>query len=110
MLDDLIPVTHSMKAEKSASIRIDGSILLTLEGQNPGNRKHCAAVMLYVSPDAKAINYLKRPLSSLKLSRRISLKIGSAPAKHEVCEVTGKVDTADSKFTELGYRKHHYLL
>lgn len=58
-LDDLIKVDHQMEAANAAPIQIDGAILLRLSGTNDDGVEIQAAVMVYISPDAKDF-YLSR--------------------------------------------------
>ena len=58
-MDDLIPVHHSMKAANTAPIRIDGATFIRLCGQSKEKKNIEAAVMVYISPDARNF-YLSR--------------------------------------------------
>ena len=85
LLEDLIPVTHSMKAANSASIRIDGAILLKLEGHDSDNRKHCAAVMVYVSPDSKKFYLSREAMVQLGIISHDFPQVGAALPMHSEC-------------------------
>ena len=73
-----------------------------MEGHDFDNRKHCATVRAYVSPDAKVFYLSKEALIQLQVIPKDFPKIGSA-THHEVGGVAGKV--GDAEFAECGCRK-----
>ena len=60
-MKDLIPVQHEMKAANTESIAIDGAILLRLSGRSRDGQKAEAAVMVYISPEAKSFSFQRTP-------------------------------------------------
>ena len=86
-MKDLIPVKHSMKAANSAPIHIDGAIILRLEGYGPDGRKLSAAVMTYVSPDAKAFFLSKEALIQLQVIPKDFPKLGTAVSNPSVAGI-----------------------
>ena len=84
-MKDLIPVKHSMKAANSAQIHIDGATILRLEGYGLDGRKLSAAVMTYVSPDAKAFFLSKEAL--IQVIPKDFPKIGTAVSTPSVAGI-----------------------
>ena len=109
-MTDLIPVTHSMTAANSAPIRIDGAVLLILEGQCPNNRKVSAAVMTYISPDAKSFYLSEEALVQLEVLPKNFPQLGSAAPNDDVCGVKIKGDVAETEFADCGCRKRRTIL
>ena len=50
---DLIPVSHTMKAANTAPIKIDGATMIRLSGTTNDGETHEAAMMVYISPDTE---------------------------------------------------------
>ena len=83
-MNDLIPVSHNMKAANSASIAIDRAVLLRLEGQSSEGKKYSASVMTYISPDAKSFYSSKEELMQLGVMPKDFPRLGGAVADQEV--------------------------
>ena len=64
-MKDLVPVRHVMKAANCAEIEIDGAILLRLSGTSQDGSSYEAAVMVYVSPNAKSFFLSKEAMIQL---------------------------------------------
>ena len=62
-----------MKAANSASIKIDGAVLLRLEGQNSEGKKYSTSVMTYTSPDVKSFYLSKEALMQLGVKVKTEL-------------------------------------
>ena len=104
-MNDLIPVSHSMKAANSASIEIDGAVLLRLEGQSSEGKKYSASVMTYISPDAKAFYLSKEALIQLGVIPKDFPRLGGAIADHEVGGVTSRDTLGEIELAECGCPK-----
>ena len=104
-MNDLIPVSHSMKAANSASIEIDGAVLLRLEGQSFDGKKYSASVMTYISPDAKAFYLSKEALIQLGVIPKDFPRLGGAIADHEVGGVSSRDSLREIELAECGCPK-----
>ena len=114
---DLIQVKHSMKAANTAPITIDGAIFLRLSGETKNG--HCceAAVMVYISPDAKDFYLSKEAMIQLGIISRNFPQIGAANEstvspiaqpclqEEEVSHSTCQEDGSDSVRAECGCLK-----
>ena len=84
-LTDLIDVHHTMEAANAAPIRIDGAILLRLSGDNDLGEKIEAAVMVYVSPDAKRFYLSREAMVQLGIIPRGFPQVGAAILNDSRC-------------------------
>ncbi|XP_065641175.1 uncharacterized protein LOC136073504 [Hydra vulgaris] len=76
--NNLIPVKHSMSAANKTQFRIDGAILLRLEGRQSNGHKVECAVMVYISPDANGFYLSKEAMTQLGIISKDFPEIGSA--------------------------------
>jgi hypothetical protein len=76
-IGDLIPVRHAMKAANAAPISIDGAILLRLSGRSKQDDYVEAAVMTYVSPDAKSFFLSREAMIQLGIINHDFPQLGS---------------------------------
>jgi len=88
-LRDLIPVRHSMKAANTAPIHIDGAILLRLSGLTKNGDEVEAAVMVYISPDAKDFFLSKEAMIQLGIIGADFPQLGVASAISGNCQSIG---------------------
>lgn len=75
---DLLPVTYGMLAANKSPIRIDGAILLRLEGRDKLNKPIECAVMVYVSPDANGFYLSNEAMAQLGIIGKNFPQVGSA--------------------------------
>ena len=87
-MDHLIPVHHAMKAANTASIEIDGAALIRLSGVSRNGRKVEAAVMVYISPDAKSFFRPREAMVQLGIVSEDFPQLGVAlndnPSRHSI--------------------------
>ena len=74
---DLIPVRHMMKAANRTPMAIDGAVLLRLGGKPAVGKYVEAAVMVYVSPEARSFFLSKEAMVQLGVIPANFPKIGS---------------------------------
>lgn len=84
-MDDLIDVHHSMEAANNAPIQIDGAIILRLSGQNESGLEVEAAVMTYISPDAKRFYLSRQAMIQLQVIHPNFPCVGSALEADSEC-------------------------
>lgn len=77
-MHDLIPVRHMMKAANRAPITIDGAVLLRLRGKSTAGEYVEAAVMVYISPEARSFFLSKEAMVQLGVIPANFPQIGSA--------------------------------
>ena len=75
---DLLPVRHTMKAANLAPIKIVGAIFLRLSGTSADGEEFEAAVMVYISPDARSFFLSKDAMIQLGIIAPSFPQIGSA--------------------------------
>ena len=74
---DLIPVYHTMKAASRVPVTIDGAILLRLSGISRDGDVMEAAVMAYISPEARSFFLSKEAMIQLGVIPKTFPQIGS---------------------------------
>ena len=108
-MKDLIPVLHTMRAANRAPIAIDGAVLLRLSGSSAEGSNFEAAVMVYISPDARSFFLSKDAMIQLGVIAPTFPQIGSAAAHtpqvaqvsvHEVDEAT-ELSNLEDKDTDV---------
>ena len=75
---DLIPVCHTMKSANRSQITIDGAIILRLTGYAEDGSEIEAAVMVYISPEARCFYLSKEAMVQLQIIPRSFPRIGGA--------------------------------
>ena len=91
-MKDLIPVQHEMKAANTESIAIDGAIFVRLSGRSRNGRKAEAAVMVYISPEAKSFFLSKDAMIQLCIVSHDFPQIGAADNHVPSCHAIGTND------------------
>ena len=101
-IGDLIPVRHAMKAANAAPISIDGAILLRLSGRSKQDALIEAAVMTYVSPDAKSFFLSREAMVQLGIISQDFPQLGSTASQlsHSECDNVegGDMSSGESSF------------
>ena len=77
-MKDLIGVHHAMEAANTAPINIDGAIILRLTGCSESGDEVEAAVMTYISPDAKRFYLSREAMMQLGVISRSFPQIGAS--------------------------------
>jgi hypothetical protein len=75
---DLIPVNYGMMAANKSNIRIDGAVILRLEGKDMRGRSVECAAMTYISPDADNFYLSKEAMTQLGIISTNFPQVGSA--------------------------------
>ena len=76
--DDLIPVIHRMKSANSSPITIDGALPVRLTGVAEDGRVIEAAVMVYISPQARSFYLSREAMIQLGIIHHSFPQIGDA--------------------------------
>ena len=92
VMDDLIRVHHKMEAANAAPILIDGAILLRLSGTSAKGVDIQAAVMVYISPDARSFYLSREAMVQLGVIPRCFPQVGASLPDNSEC-VASNLDT-----------------
>ena len=104
--NDLIPVHHAMKAANTAPITIDGAVFIRLSGKSRDDREVEAAVVVYISPDARSFFLSREAMVQLGIVSQDFPQLGAALNELPSCHAIGTAEVPDvvpnSKFAECG--------
>ena len=79
--DDLIPVHHDMKSANQSPISIDGAVIVRLSGVTAESKGVEAAVMVYISPDARSFYLSMEAMIQLRMIHSTFPQVGVAVEK-----------------------------
>ena len=74
----LLPVSYEMIAANKSEIRIDGAIVVRLEGLDSSGRPIQCAVMVYISPDANGFYLSREAMTQLGIIAHDFPRVGAA--------------------------------